>query len=70
MYNYNAAEAAYNSHLQDNLAGATQPHKWWTSLKSSLFGIDSSMPPLRNSDGSICFDPLSKANILSNVFTN
>lgn len=65
---YSAAERDYNLHLQEILAGATQPHKWWASLKSSLFGIDSSMPPLSNSDGSVSFDPERKANIFSNVF--
>lgn len=67
---YNTAEAAYNSHLQDVLAGATQPHKWWGSLKSSLFGVDSSMPPLREPDGSMSFEPLKKANLLSDTFLN
>ncbi|KAK3894304.1 hypothetical protein Pcinc_001927 [Petrolisthes cinctipes] len=65
---YSNAERDYNSHLQEVLAGATQPHKWWASLKASLFGIDSSMPPLRDSDGSVSFDPLIKANMLSNIF--
>ena len=65
---YNAAETAYNSHLQDVLAGATQPHRWWSSLKSSLFGVDSSMPPLLEPDGSMSFEPLRKATLLSNTF--
>ena len=67
---YNAAETAYNSHLQDILAGATQPHKWWGSLKASLFRVDSNMPPLRESDGSMSFEPLKKANLLSDSFIN
>lgn len=67
---YSTAEREYNSHLQEVLAGATQPHKWWSSLKASLFGIDSTMPALRDSDGSISFDPLTKANMLSNTFVN
>ena len=65
---YNTAETAYNSHLQEVLAGATQLHKWWSSLKASLFGVESSMPPLRESNGSVSFDPQRKANLLSDIF--
>ena len=65
---YSVAETDYNNHLRDVLSGATHPHKWWTALKSSLFGTESTMPPLCSSDGSVIFDPVLKANLLSDVF--
>lgn len=54
---YDHAKAAYNSHLQKVFAGAAQLQKWWASLKS-LYGINSSMPPLCASDGLVYFDQL------------
>ena len=65
---YNAAETSYNSHLQDVLAGATQSHKWWSSLKSSLFGVESNMPPLCEPSGSMSYEPQRKAELLSDTF--
>ena len=65
---YASAEAEYRRHLQNTLSGASQPHKWWSTLKSFLFGVESALPPLRKADGSITFDPNIKAQILSDVF--
>lgn len=65
---YGLAEAEYNNHLKTTLTGTTQPHKWWSALKKSLFGVDNSIPPLCRSDGSVTFDPCEKANILADVF--
>lgn len=65
---YATSEAEYKNHLKDILSGASQPHKWWSALKSSLFGIDSDMPPLTAADGSVLFEPIQKANCLSDFF--
>ena len=67
---YREAEYNYNAHLRDILAGTSQPHKWWSALKTSLFGIEPSIPPLQKSDGSITYNPLEKANILANSFNS
>ena len=50
------------------LGNARQPHKWWSTLKSSLFGMDSFLPPLRKTGGDLEFDPGRKAEILSSTF--
>lgn len=65
---YVLAETQYHSHLKDLLTGTSQSHTWWSALKQSLFGCDSSLPPLRKPDGSTCFDPTEKANLLATVF--
>ena len=65
---YASAELNYREHLQSTLASASQPHKWWSALKSFLFGVESALPPLRKEDGSVAFDPAVKAEILSEVF--
>lgn len=67
---YKEAEASYNSHLKDILSGTSQPHTWWSALKSSLFGIDSSIPPLLKPDGSVTYDPLEKARIFAANFNS
>ena len=65
---YSVAQNNHNNHLKDILSGTTQPHSWWSALKQSLFGVDSSIPPISRSDGSICHDSVEKANILAQVF--
>ena len=65
---YLTAQAEYNSQLRESLAGAAQPHEWWSCLKSFLFGVDSALPPIQLDDGSLAFDPLVKAELLSSVF--
>ena len=67
---YKAAEEQYNTHLKDVLAGASQPHTWWSALKSSLFGVEPSIPPLLKPDGSITYNPLDKATILADSFNS
>ena len=67
---YNEAEKQYNGHLKDVLTGASQPHTWWSALKSSLFGVEPSIPPLLKPDGSITYHPLDKANILADSFNS
>ena len=65
---YDAAQANYHEHTCDNLVGITQPHKWWSTLKSFLFGEDSSLPPLRSVDGVPKYSPEEKADLLSSYF--
>ena len=65
---YAEAERDYNSGIKETLLGASQPHKWWSTLKSALFGIDDGMPPLLKPDGSLTHCPKDKANLLANVF--
>ena len=67
---YKEAESQYNAHLKDVLAGAAQPHTWWSALTSALFGVTPSIPPLIRSDGSVTYQPLDKANILAENFSS
>ena len=65
---YAVAEREYNIGIKDTLMGATQTHKWWSTLKSALFGIDDSMPPLLKPDGSLTHCPREKSRLFANVF--
>ena len=67
---YSSALDEYNEHLKNVLIGTSQPHSWWSALKQSLFGVDSSLPPLSCTDGSICHNSKDKANLLASVFNS
>ena len=65
---YNTAEQEFNAATKGTLRDTVNPHKFWTTLKSALFGNDPSMPPLLKPDGSITHDPKKKAELLADVF--
>ena len=66
---YSAAEKRYNDSLKRKLTEITQPHLWWTKLKSSIFGSsNASLPPLLMSDGRLTTNPREKAELLHQVF--
>ena len=62
---YHVAERNYNNSLKRKLEEITQPHLWWTKLKSSIFGSNTSaIPPLLKDDGKLATDPEEKAEML------
>ena len=44
------------------------PHKWWSTLKSAVFGSSSSLPPLVGPDGGLVCESVGKADLLSDHF--
>ena len=44
------------------------PHKWWSTLKSAVFGSSSSLPPLVSQGGGRVCEPVGKADLLSDHF--
>ena len=65
---YNSAEVEYNTSTKGTLQETANSYKFWTTLKSALFGNDSSIPPLLKPDGSITHSPEAKATLLADVF--
>ena len=65
---YSLAEREYNRGVKETLENATQSHKWWSTLKSALFGIDDGMPPLLKEDGTLTQCPKEKSTLFANVF--
>ena len=65
---YAFAEREFNHGIKETLLGSTQPHQWWSTLKSALFGVDDGMPPLLKPDGSLTHCPKEKATLLANDF--
>ena len=65
---YDFARSEYNNSIRDSLLEATQSHKWWSVLKSFLFGVDTSLPPIRKDDGSVTYQPSVMAEVFSSTF--
>ena len=65
---YAAAEKEYNDSVRDTLVGTTNSHKWWSTLKTALFGVDVAVPPLLRPNGSLTHCPKEKAALFANVF--
>ena len=55
---------------RDVLMNAQCPHKWWSTLKSAVFGSgsDSSLPPLIGAGGGLVCESIGKADMLSANF--
>ena len=62
---YNVACTEYNNSLCDSLTSAQHSHKWWSSLKTFLFGVNTSLPPMRTEDGSVPCSPSEMAEVFS-----
>ena len=41
---YAAAEKEYDDSVGDTLIGTTNSHKWWSTLKTAIFGVDVAVP--------------------------
>ena len=65
---YDDAEERYNTRIRTTLAEASQPHKWWSTLKSATLGTESSIPPLNTRSGVLESDPSKKAELLMDSF--
>ena len=44
------------------------PHKWWSSLKSAVFGSSSALPRLVSEGGGPVCESIGKADLLSDHF--
>ena len=55
---------------RDVLMNAQCPHKWWSTLKSAVFGSssDSSLPPLIGAGGGLVCESVGKTDMLSTHF--
>ena len=49
---------------------AQSPHKWWSTLKSAVFGVSSSLPPLVGTGGGLECESVGKADLLSDHFNS
>ena len=47
---------------------AQSPHKWWSALKSAVFGLSSSVPPHVGGSGGLVYELVSKDDLLSDHY--
>ena len=59
---------AHNEHTRNNRKLSTCSHKWWETLKGSIFGVKPSIPALRWPGGSLVVTPAEKASLLGSQF--
>ena len=65
---YASAERDCSAIIKGTLYGSDQPHKWWTTLTSPFFAIDSSVPLLVKPDDCITHYPLEKETLFADGF--
>ena len=65
---YNTAYTEYNNSIYESLTSASQPHKWWSTLKNFLFGVNISHSLIHTQDSSVTFDPFEIAEVFTMVF--
>ena len=65
---YSEAKRQFSDRNRDVLMNVQSPHKWWSTLKSAVFGSSSSLPPLISKGGEVVCESVSKADLLSNHF--
>ena len=50
---YSEAKRQFSDRNRDIFMNAQSPHKWWSTLKSAVFGSGSSLPPLVSEVGGL-----------------
>ncbi len=65
---YRTAENEYITSEKEKLSTASDPHKWWSTLKSVVFGLRPSLPALPSDNGQLITSPKCKADLLMKHF--
>ena len=65
---YSEAKRRFSDRNRDVLMNVQSPHKWWSTLKSVVFGSSSSLPPLVREGGGLVCESVGKANMQSDHF--
>ena len=65
---YSEAKRQFSDRNRDVLMNVQSPHKWWSTLKSAVFGSSSSLPPLISEGGGLVCESVGKADLLSDHF--
>ena len=65
---YSEAKHKFSVRNIDVLMNVQSPHKWWSTLKSCVFGSSSSLPPLVGPGGGPVCESVGKADLLSDHF--
>ena len=63
---YSEAKRQFSDRNRAVLMNVQSHHKWWSTLKSAVFGTSSSLTPLVSEGGGLVFQSVGKADLLSN----
>ena len=58
---YLEAKRQFSDRNRDVLMNVQSPHKWWSTVKSAVFGSSSSLPPLVREGGGLVCESVGKA---------
>ena len=61
---YSDAKHQFSDRNRAVLMNVQSPHKWWSNLKSAVFGTSSSLPPLVNDGGGLVCVSVGKSDLL------
>lgn len=67
---YEEAQRQHTDRVCETLMNSENQHKWWSTLKSAVFGAEPSLPPLINDRGVLLYDPAGQAALLADYFDN
>ena len=65
---YSEAKRQFSDRNRDVLMNVQSPHKWWSTLKSLVFGSSSSLPPLASEGGGLVCESVGTADLLADHF--
>ena len=65
---YSEAKSQFSARNRDVLMNAQSPHNWWSTIKSAVLGLSSSLPPLVAGGGGLVCESVSNADLLSDHF--
>ena len=65
---YSEAKRQFGYRNRAVLINVQSPHRWWSTLKSVVFGTSSSLPPLVNEGGGLVCESVGKADLLLDHF--
>ena len=65
---YSEAKHQFSDRNRNVLMSVQSPHKWWSTLKSAVFGSSSSLPPLVSEGGGQVCEWVDKVELLSDHF--
>ena len=66
---FDGAMRRYEEGVQQKWADADSRHRWWRTLRESVFGVEQSVPPLVNpATGLLVSEPDQKAKFLMHTF--
>ena len=65
---YSEVKLQFSARNRDVLMNAQSPHKLWSTLKSAVFGLSTSLPPLVGEGGGPVCESVDNADLLSDYF--